>query len=88
MSLIKKTVTTPNWGEHTAKLLSEWNYESNGDMGNHPLTVSVESASTVYWVCVAKGHPWRTFLAKRIAGDDCPFCKLRAERESSYKWSH
>lgn len=52
-------------------LLSEWNYERNGDL--LPDMVTPMSSKKVWWKC-EKGHEWESVISSRTQGAGCPFC--------------
>lgn len=53
-------------------LLSEWNYEKNGNVSAE--TVNVGSNQKVFWKC-ARGHEWEARINKRaLYNQGCPFC--------------
>jgi len=53
------------------ELLDEWDYEKNTLL---PSQVAVFSGELVWWKCQAKGHSWKTTVATRSAGRNCPKC--------------
>lgn len=65
------TVTNP-------ELLSEWNYEKNGDW--QPSMVIAGSDRKVWWIC-EKGHEWEASLYSRAKSKlkvGCPYCANKA----------
>jgi len=52
-------------------LAAEWNYEKNGGLTPHDVTVS--AGIEVWWKC-GKGHGWKTTINKRNNGKGCPYC--------------
>ena len=61
------------------KLVSEWNYEKNGDL--KPEDFMPNSNKKVWWKC-AKGHEWQAKIANRNNGNNCPICS--SEMSSSF----
>ena len=56
------------------QFVKEWNYEKN-----YPLTpdsFSTKSNTKVWWKC-KKGHEWKTVIANRTTGRNCPYCSGR-----------
>ena len=53
------------------ELMLEWNYEKN-DIYN-PETLSSGSNYKVWWKC-SRGHEWKSTIAHRIEGRNCPYC--------------
>ena len=56
------------------KLVSEWNYEKNGDLKPEDFTAGSEKK--VWWKC-NKGHEWQSTIANRNKGSGCPYCSGR-----------
>jgi len=56
------------------KLLSEWNYNKNGDL--KPEDFSDSSHKKIWWICVY-GHEWQAQINHRVRGAGCPYdcCK-------------
>ena len=52
-------------------LAKEWDYEKNGSL--LPENVKCSSNIKVWWKC-SRGHTWRTTIAHRNAGQNCPYC--------------
>lgn len=53
-------------------LLSEWNYERNGDIDPNILTTG--SHKRVWWIC-SEGHEWESIISNRARlGRNCPYC--------------
>ena len=53
-------------------LMSEWNYEKNGDL--RPEHFTANSGKKVWWIC-EKGHEWQATIYDRNNGRGCPECK-------------
>lgn len=52
-------------------LASEWDKEKNGSL--LPSQVTEFSMKEAFWIC-NKGHSWKTRIAYRSAGNNCPYC--------------
>lgn len=53
------------------ELLKEWDFEKNKDIDF--LRITVGSGKYVWWKC-KKGHEWKSTIANRYNGNNCPFC--------------
>ena len=53
------------------EISKEWHPDKNGDL--QPSDVLPNSSKKVWWIC-AKGHEWKTTVAKRTEGKGCPYC--------------
>jgi Zn finger protein HypA/HybF involved in hydrogenase expression len=66
------------------QFVKEWNYEKN-----YPLTpdsFSTKSNTKVWWKCT-KGHEWKTVIANRTTGRNCPYCSGRkVSKENNLKF--
>ena len=60
----------------THKLQSQWDHESNADLGD--IVIKPQSHRKVYWTCrkCPGGHPhtWEAEVVDRTRGRGCPFC--------------
>ena len=56
------------------ELITEWNYEKNGDL--QPQGITAMSHKKVWWKC-PKGHEWEAAVSKRAMGRNCPYCSGR-----------
>lgn len=57
------------------KLLSEWNYNKNGDL--KPEDFSDGSHKKIWWIC-KDGHEWQAQISHRVLrGNGCPYCSGR-----------
>ena len=56
-------------------LVSEWDYEANGDL--RPQGVTPGSNQRVGWVCV-EGHRWQAKISSRSRGTGCPRCVVKS----------
>ncbi len=59
-----------------AKLMAEWNWEKNNELGFNPETLTLGSHKNVWWKC-SKGHEWQATIANRNKGQGCPYCSGR-----------
>lgn len=57
------------------ELLSEWDYEANGDL--LPSKVTHGSKKTVYWLCPKAQHSYSNRVSHRTNGIGCPYCSGR-----------
>lgn len=55
-------------------LVSEWNYEKNGDL--KPSDVTGNTHEKVWWKC-KEGHEWKISPHNRAYGSGCPYCSGR-----------
>lgn len=55
------------------KVLEQWNYEKNNELGIHPDNVTKVSGKKVWWKC-KKGHEWLATIAHITYGRGCPIC--------------
>lgn len=58
------------------KLIAEWDWEKNQEIGLNPQKLSEGSNKRAWWVC-RKGHKWDAVIASRKNGRDCPYCSGR-----------
>lgn len=56
------------------ELADEWDYDKNTLL---PSQVTIFSDKAVWWRCRAKGHSWKTSVASRSSGTNCPYCAGR-----------
>jgi hypothetical protein len=55
------------------EIASQWHLTQNGKLT--PFNVTVNSGIKVFWQCINNDeHIWKTSVAKRVSGSDCPFC--------------
>ena len=52
-------------------LMSEWDYEKNGDF--KPDSITLHSGKKAWWRC-SKGHSWYAVIDSRSKGIGCPYC--------------
>ena len=53
------------------QIATEWHPTKNGNLS--PSDVTAGSGKKVWWLCKL-GHDWETSVAKRTAGEGCPYC--------------
>ena len=56
-----------------AKLMAEWNWEKNNELGLDLITITFSSGKKVWWKCT-KGHEWQAKIDNRKNGNGCPIC--------------
>jgi DNA-directed RNA polymerase subunit RPC12/RpoP len=56
------------------ELADEWDTDKNSLL---PSQVTVFSEKSVWWKCKDKGHSWKTGIATRSSGTNCPYCAGR-----------
>ena len=56
-----------------ARLMSEWHFEKNNELGIIPSQISYGSAVKVWWIC-KEGHEWEASPNHRSRGRGCPTC--------------
>ena len=59
-----------------AKLMAEWDWKKNNELGFNPETLTLGSNKKVWWKC-SKGHEWLAVIANRNKGFSCPYCSGR-----------
>ena len=59
-----------------ARLMAEWNWEKNNDLGFDPKTLTLGSDKKSWWVC-NEGHEWQASISHRSQGRGCPYCSGR-----------
>ena len=62
-----------NYIINNKRLISEWDWEKNSEIGLQPDRLTVGSDKKAYWVC-EKGHSWQATIANRDKGQGCPYC--------------
>ncbi len=55
------------------KLMSEWNWEKNNELGFDPELLSQGSKQKVWWIC-DKGHSYEAQIKNRVNGNGCSYC--------------
>ena len=65
------------------KLMSEWNWTKNNELGLSPNILTCGSAKKVWWVCNDCNHEWSTTVGNRASlGRNCPNCaKLNKKKD-------
>ncbi|MBQ4037171.1 MAG: hypothetical protein IJC84_03500 [Clostridia bacterium] len=62
--------------ETHSHLLTEWNYEKNGQLD--PYSITFGSSKYAWWICSKCGYEWRAKISNRaILGRGCPCCSNR-----------
>ena len=56
-----------------ARLMEEWDWEKNEELGFDPQNITVGSNKKVWWRC-RNGHEWQTGINQRTRGRGCPYC--------------
>ena len=56
-----------------ARLMAEWNWGKNNELGLNPQTLTCGSGKKVWWIC-NKGHEWQAQICSRKSGRNCPYC--------------
>ena len=55
------------------KLMAEWDWEKNNELGFDPKQLTLGSNKKVWWKC-EKGHEWQATVNHRNNGRGCPIC--------------
>lgn len=56
------------------RLISEWDYAKNNEIGLNPTTTVVGSNKKAWWVC-PNGHSYQSVIVNRSKrGTGCPYC--------------
>ena len=57
-----------------ARLMEEWDWEKNEELGFDPQNLTSGSNKKVWWKC-SKGHEWQAIISNRTKhNSDCPYC--------------
>ena len=56
-----------------ARLMAEWNWKKNDELGMDPQTITCGSEKKAWWIC-GKGHEWQAITGNRARGRGCPYC--------------
>ena len=57
------------------KLMTEWNWEKNNELGLDPKRLVIGSAKKVFWQCNTCGNIWQTAIRQRTQKNSgCPIC--------------
>jgi hypothetical protein len=57
-----------------ARLMAEWNWEKNNELGFDPSKLTYGSGMKVWWKC-SNGHEWQAVVRDRNKGTCCPICE-------------
>lgn len=63
----------PKYISEDAKLMAEWNFAKNQEIGLAPEKLAFGSNKRAWWKC-EKGHSWEETIYKKTKGKKCPFC--------------
>lgn len=69
-----------SFAEHFPELLKDWDYEKNGKLNPHSLSVS--SGVYVWWKCHICGYEWKQRVAARSKGVGCEKCGYKKRNNS------
>ena len=56
-----------------ARLMAEWNWEKNTELGFYPDKLTCGSGKKACWIC-SNGHKWEARINSRSRGRNCPKC--------------
>ena len=56
-----------------ARLMAEWDWKKNEELGFNPQTLTIGSGIKVWWLC-SKNHSYLASLSHKSQGRGCPFC--------------
>ena len=56
-----------------ARLMAEWNWEKNNELGFDPQKLTCGTNKKAWWKC-EKGHEWEATIGSRNSGCRCPYC--------------
>ena len=59
-----------------ARLMAEWDWEKNNELGFNPQELTCGSKKKAWWKC-EKGHEWQATINNRNKGNGCPYCSSR-----------
>ena len=59
-----------------ARLMAEWDWEKNSEVGYHPNELTSGSVKKIFWKC-SLGHGWQATPNNRSRGQGCPICAGR-----------
>ena len=59
------------------KLMAEWNWEKNNELGLDPKTLTCGSNKKAWWKCSICGYEWQAKILNRKHGRCCPCCSNR-----------
>jgi hypothetical protein len=58
------------------KLISEWNWDKNNELGLDPSALTCGSGKKVWWKC-KYNHEWYTSVYNKVKSKGCPICENR-----------
>ena len=58
------------------KLMSEWHWEKNNELGLNPEKLTCGSGKKAWWIC-KEGHEWKSRIDHRNNKIGCPYCSGR-----------
>jgi very-short-patch-repair endonuclease len=64
-----------------ARLMAEWNWEKNNELGFDPNKLTCGSDKKPWWKC-NRNHSWQSAISSRASGIGCPMCAK--ELQSSF----
>ena len=65
--------TEKQYVSDNARLMAEWNWEKNNELGFDPNKLTCGSDKKPWWKC-EKGHEWQATISSRNSGCKCPYC--------------
>jgi len=66
-------LTIKNYLKDNLKLMSEWDFEKNTELGFDPNLITSGSHKKIWWRCVV-GHSWQAEVKSRVNGNGCKYC--------------
>ena len=65
------------------KLMKEWNYKKNNELGINPEEIISGSNQKVWWICEKCGQEWETSIINRTGEKKtgCPKCEIEKAKE-------
>ena len=67
-----------------ARLMAEWNWEKNVELGFYPDKLTCGSAKKAWWKC-SQGHKWQALINNRNKGRGCPECAKQKRMRNKNK---
>lgn len=68
---------------NNTKLMEEWDWEKNNELGFFPNKLTLGSGKSVYWMCKQCGHRYPARIANRSClNRGCPECGKRKQKSS------
>ena len=68
-----------------SKLLQEWDYDRNAEIGLYPNELTPGSNKSAFWTCSKCGHKWSAPISRRSKGAGCKRCADRNNPELKRK---